>query len=339
LNKVIAVILPPVILTGGWLYLTIKDPVADKNNEITASASPAATVENTEPRPTFSSDTVTIVEAPLAPSTPPNPTTETSLATTASSTLTDEASTLGSSALSDEAFRSAAAQLQSDPAFLTATLAQFRQTTDPTRAKRLAALLADIDDPRIFETAAELAYSGDPQSQLIGLDLLNRIQTSSSDARDVAIQLLGTETNEQVLVAVMDVIATPARNATVSQRQLISDNLFLLSTHPAPAVRAHSLSVLSQWRRQSTEVTRALSDALLDADPHVRASATYALNGRAPLEAQDVERLLTVMENQSEARTTREAAMLTLQNESLPGAERRRFANAQKALRTRSSKP
>lgn len=341
MNKSLLVILPLIVVISGWIFIN-RTSQNDIPVSVTTEASPQATLANSPQAPpsdkqptifsTVDENTLPATEEPLSN----NQLNATSASASASDgEIMGDVSSLGYQPLSDEAFNQIQSRLKSEPDYLTSVLTEFRSTTDPQRAKQLSALLADINDPRVYEIAAELAYSGDPASQLIGLELLNRIQTRSSDAREVAIQLLGTETSADVLVATMNVIATPANSATVEQRQLISDNLFLLSTHIDPKVRAHSLSVLGQWEKQNPSVTSALSDALQDTDSHVRARAVYALNGTQNIDETVTENLLLVLENTDENKATREAAMLILQNEQLGGSNLRRFTEGQRSLRTR----
>jgi hypothetical protein len=337
-KKSLLIILPLIIVISGWFILT-RDP---------GTATPAAqltvdTLTTDQSQPTsLQSATVTEYETSIQQDTgnsvtsvTQEPVAERTLSDAPVTTLNADTASLGYEPLSDEAFKQIQNRLRTEPDYLTSVLLELRSNTDPNRAKQLAALLADINDPRVYETAAELAYSGDPASQLAGLDLLNRIQTRSSDARDVAIQLLGTESNPEILVATMNVIATPTASATAEQRQLISDNLFLLSNHHVPEVRAHSLSVLGQWEKQNPAVTEALSSALQDTDAHVRARAVYALNGTANIDDTLTENLLLVLENTDESKATREAAMFILQDQALGGSNLRRFTMGQRSLRTR----
>ena len=138
-------------------------------------------------------------------------------------------------------------------------LEEFRYNTDPARAKQLAALLGPYNDPAIVQTASELAYSGDHQSQLAGLDLLARVQPRNDEARDVAIDLLGSGNDPTLLVATMNVLAVPARTATASQRQLLNDNLANLAKHYDPKVRGQSLSLLGRWDKNSATARESLS--------------------------------------------------------------------------------
>lgn len=338
MNKSLLIILPLIIVISGWFILTRDSGTETSAQQLTVDSSTtdqsqsnslqsATVIENeTAIQPDSSNSVTTITQEPVAERT------QSDAPVTA---LNPDTASLGYEPLSDEAFKQIQNRLRTEPDYLTSVLVELRSNTDPNRAKQLAALLADIDDPRVYETAAELAYSGDPASQLAGLDLLNRIQTRNSDARDVAIQLLGTESNPDILVATMNVIATPAASATPEQRQLIADNLFLLSNHHVPEVRAHSLSVLGQWEKQNPSVTSVLSDALQDMDPHVRARAVYALNGTQNIDETVTENLLLLLENTDENKATREAAMLILQNEQLGGSNLRRFTEGQRSLRTR----
>ena len=337
MKKSLLVILPLVIVISGWLILTRGPGTTAPATQLSVNTS------TTDRLPSTSLHSEAVTENKIAIAIQPDSSNSVSQAPLAErppsdapgTALDTDTASLGYEPLSDEAFKQIQNRLRTEPDYLTSVLTALRSNTDPNRAKQLAALLADIDDPRVYETATELAYSGDRASQLAGLDLLSRIQTRSSDARDVAIQLLGTESNPEILVATMNVIATPAASATQEQQQLIADNLFLLSNHHVPEVRAHSLSVLGQWEKNNPSVTEALSSALQDTDAHVRARAVYALNGTANIDETLTENLLLVLENTDESKSTREAAMLILQDQALGGSNLRRFTMGQRNLRTR----
>lgn len=334
IKKVILSLLP-IVLIGSWFYVTRQDQVVTPRVH---NVEPASNTTEAESEDFSNAAQIVVVD----PNTTTDPSTSTSLSNeqVTSQAVNDYQSDLLAiryDSLSDADFKRYTSQLKSDRQFLSAMLTELRESIDLTHGKRLSALLSRVDDPKIIQVATELAYSGNKLSQIIGLDLLNRVQTTSAEARDISIQLLGTETDPEILVAAMNVIATATSNASNSQIEQISDNLFLLSNHAHPSVRAQSLSVLGQWRQNSPEVTQALSEALQDPDPLVRTRAVYALNNRAPLQTRDIERLFIIMETTTEERSTREAAMLNLQGRNLQGAQLRRFANAQKKLRTRST--
>lgn len=239
-----------------------------------------------------------------------------------------EASSVAVEPLSDAEFLRLEQQLKNDEPLRLSLLEEFRYTTDPVRARQLAALLGPYDDPEILQVASELAYSGDPESINAGLDLLSRIQPRNSDARDIAIDLLNSGGNTKMLVASMNVLATPSRNASDSQLQSLNDNLNNLSNHYDATVRAQSLSLLGRWDQNSAVARDAFSRGLTDPDPSVRSSATFALNNINNPDDAMISGLLSIAENTNENRSTRYAALRALEKMQLSGTLMRRFAEA-----------
>ena len=231
--------------------------------------------------------------------------------------------------LSDEEFIELKALLKNDVGMRLEILEEFRYSTDPARSKQLAALLGDYDNPEIVQAAAELARSGDPVSQSAGLNLLNRLQPHNDDARDIAIDLLSSQHDPAALVATMNVLSTPAKTATAEQRQLINDNIGLLSSHHEPRVRAHSLALIGRWDKNSPSSREALTKGLSDSDAKVRARATYGLKNINNPDHNMINGLLTIAENKSESRSTRYAAIGALRNMTLPPESIRRFRAAE----------
>ena len=239
-----------------------------------------------------------------------------------------EASSVAVEPLSDAEFIRLEQQIKSNRQLRLDLLEEFRYNTDPVRAQQLAALLGPYDDPEILQVASELAYSGDPQSRVAGLDLLSLIQPRNDEARDIAIDLLSTGDDTKMLVATMNVLARPTTNASDRQLQSLNDNLGNLSNHYEPTVRAQSLSLLERWDQNSAVARDAFSRGLTDPDPSVRSSATFALNNINNPDDAMISGLLSIAENTDENRSTRYAALRALEKMQLSGTLMRRFAAA-----------
>ena len=336
--KPFLIILPLAILAGGWFYHStnntqdqqpsdIRAPVVDVVSPQTDQMpNPLATTSPQQETPIPSQEWGT--ETPVVSNTPtelpPRPVRD-----------DIDLTTLAATPLTDEEFSDLENRIRRDPSLLTDILAEYRYNTDPERAKRLAALIGKLKDPKILATATELAYSSDPQSKKNGLELLSRIQPHNSEARDISIELLGIESDPDFLVSTMNVLATPGTNASDAQKQLLLDNMALLSTHQEESVRAHSIALLGRWAKDDLAVTNTLTAALSDSSAHVRARAASALNGTGNSSDQVIYGLLAVLENPDEVKTTRQTAMLALQRLSLPQSLQNRFLAGQLAIRTR----
>jgi len=227
--------LPLAILAGGWFFIHSKkadspipslsqDSVPAEDSTLTKS-DPLLPTEETDVATAIVNDIPTTTEAPA----PVEPEHQTDSAVDVTTLAVDQR-------LTDEEFERLEALIRNDKGLRLELLEEFRYNSDPERAKQLAALLGPYNDPEIVQTASELVHSGDPNSKKAGLGLLSRIQPRSNEARDIAIDLLSAESDPDFLVSTMNVLATPARSANESQRQLLTDNLSNLSSHYDPSV-------------------------------------------------------------------------------------------------------
>ncbi len=249
-----------------------------------------------------------------------------------------EAATVALEPLSDDEFHQLERLMRTDPDLRMDILEEFRYNTNPERAKQLAALLGEYNDPEIVQTASELAYSGDPQSQIAGLDLLARLQPGNPEARDVAINLLSSESNSSMLVATMNVLATPTGTATAGQRQLLTDNLSNLSLHRDANVRAHSIALMGRWDKNSATSKESFTRGLSDTDPAVRAGAAYALNNVQEPNEDMINGLLAIAENANEKKATRYAALNALGSMSLTSTAQRLYNAAKISINRRPAR-
>lgn len=328
------IIIPLAILAGGWFLLKLNQPDYTPTDNITTTQQ-ADPVSKSVSNPLATKPAEPDLATSSAPRNP-KPVTEPAVATTTRSVRSDyDLNILGSTSIDDDDFARISNSLRSDPTLLPDILTEYRLNTDPERAKHLAALIAKLRDPRIVPVAAELAYSGDPQSQKNGLELLSRLQPNNDKAREIAIGLLASETSPDMLVATMNVLATPASTASATQKQMILDNISLLSTHSDENVRAHSMALMGRWAKNDPNVIDTLTYGLNDTSSHVRARAVSALSGTANPDQRVVSGLFSLLENTDELKTTRQTAMLALQRLTLSPALQTRFEQAQKSLRTR----
>ena len=253
---------------------------------------------------------------------------------TVNSTGVDAAS-IAVDPLTDEEFLRLEQQIKTDRQLRMQLLDEFRYNTDPARAKQLAALLGPYDDPAIVQTASELAYSGDLQSQIAGLDLLARVQTRNDEARNVAIDLLSSGNDPTLLVATMNVLATPARTATPGQRQLLNDNLGNLANHYDPKVRGQSLALIGRWDKNSAVARESLSRGLTDSDAAVRSRAAFAIKNIRNPDADMITGLLALAENTDDKKSARFAALSALEKMQLTGINLRRYNLAKRNINRR----
>jgi len=305
LKKSLLALLPLAIVAGGWYFVQNKK-TGSSDADLTVSSSPATDAIRDDSIP---DDSVT--DNPNRSSSQP---TDSNTAGAVGSPGVDAAS-VAVVPLSDEEFLRLKRQLK--------------------RAKQLAALLGPYDDPAIVQTASELAYSGDLQSQIAGLNLLARVQPRNDEARNVAIDLLSSGSEPVLLVATMNVLATPARTATVDQRQLLNDNLSNLANHYDPKVRAQSLSLLGRWDKNSPVARESLSRGLTDSDPAVRSGAAFAIKNIRNPDASMISGLLGIAENTEEKKSARYAALSALEKMQLTGTPLRRYGIAKRNVNRR----
>jgi len=345
LKKLVLLIIPLAILAGGWYFLQNQNSNS-RNLDSTATApaeatSPSATspfAETTDnPVTTEKDDASIIVDAiPTDPAPSDSDTNNANELSNQSATGSDtnvatinspgvDAASVAIEPLTDEEFERLEQQIRADRQLRLQLLEEFRYNTDPARAKQLAALLGPYNDPAIVQTASELAYSGDLQSQIAGLDLLARVQPRNDEARNVAIDLLSSGNDPTLLVATMNVLATPARTATPDQRQLLNDNLGNLANHYDPKVRGQSLALIGRWDKNSDVARESLSRGLTDSDPAVRSRAAFAINNIRNPDDSMIAGLLALAENTDDKKSARYAALSALEKMQLTGINLRRY--------------
>lgn len=342
LNRSLLLILPLALLAGGWYFISHKDSALPEPDSPTAALSPAeSTIADHVNNPLATKSAAEPIVDGIANETETTAInggleTETVRQSDSSNDANDvDVTSVAVNPLSDEEFIKLETQMRNNRELRADLATEFRYNTDPVRAKQLAALLGDYDDPEILLAAAELTHSGEPQSQKAGLNLLRLLQPRNTEARDIAIDLLSSENDPAVLVSTMNVLATPASDATPNQRQLIADNIGSLSTHYDAKVRSHSLALMGRWDKNSPAAKEALTRGLTDSDATVRARAANALRNVQVPNDQMINGLLTLAENSKEKKTTRFSALRTLEKMELSAVAKRRFRVAKTAVNRR----
>ncbi len=350
-KKTLLVLLPLAILAGGWYFGLHEN--SDSHELIPTESSPTlsnsgndhttsneATAAN-NPLETKKDDAALIAESIESDSTDTSASQlESEQLNNANTSLSAadniEPSSVAVEPLTDEEFIRLEEQLKTDRQLRLSLLEEFRYTIDPARAKQLAALLGPYNDPEILQVASELAYSGDLQSRIAGLDLLRRIQPRSDEARNIAIELLSSGDDTQMLVATMNVLATPpSRRANDAQLQSLNDNLNNLSNHYDATVRSQSMALLGRWDKNSMVAREALSRGLNDPDPAVRSSAAFAINNISNPDDDMIAGLLSIAENTTEIKPTRFAALRALGSMQLSATQQRRYEVAKRSANRR----
>jgi len=345
-SKIFVVLLPLAILAGGFYFATNqKTSDTTKSVGVTDQITPGSIESSQSPQAAPRNPLATKAETPsdssnqvrdqtslssqqIADSITPASASSDSTQTISRSTNTTQVSddlALKVDRYTDNEFRRMETRLSTDTALRMQLLEEFRNYPDSNRAKQIAALLGPFDDPEIIETASMLVYSGDSNSQRMGLELLSRMQPHSDDARNIAIDLLSSVDDAATLVSTMNVLAIPAKDANAEQRQLLADNTYNLSNHRDPRVRSHSLSIMSRWQKNAPNTVTAIERGLTDPEAAVRSSAVYASENMTSASPALINNLLTIAENIDEKRTVRSAAVRAISTMTLDSTQMRRF--------------
>ena len=227
---------------------------------------------------------------------------------------------IGANTLSDDEYEALVARLKTDPALLQQFIDEFRQEQDPARQLLLARLLGEAGGVEVTLAASELIYSGDEASRQLGLNLLQQVQPGNAYARDIVSGLLATEIEPQVLVDTMTTLARPG-SVDDDSRNLLADQVALLSSHDDARVRGISLDILSRWSTDGRD-TPVLLAGLDDGEERVRSAAAYALVGHENTSAEVIDALFSVARNTDEEESVRRATVLALKG--MPLSEQQR---------------
>ena len=247
--------------------------------------------------------------------------------THASSAEPGFAQSLGRGYVNDETLIENANALRNDPALLAAVLDEFLAETDEQRLGRLRQLLGQLDDPALVGVAETMVFSGNPVSADAGLDLLRDISADVPEARLVALDVLSSTQDPELLVGATNVMASPGAADSAVTQQVVS-SMSSLVQHPDARVRRLSYSALARWSNDPS-VTPTLLQGLNDDDPMVRRNTVYGLVGYPHADASVVEALLQTAESSSDTLRARRGAILALKGMSLDDSQGARFQAVQ----------
>lgn len=219
---------------------------------------------------------------------------------------------LGLRNLTETEMQSLLGRLGADPQLLGSLIDEMRQETDPERRKRLAQILGEVGGDSVMLLASEFIFSGDASSRELGLDLLQMVQPGNPQAREMVAGMLATEVEPRMLVNTLTTLAEPG-DVDAQSRAYLSDQVAWLTDHADPGVRSISLDILSRWTA-NPQYTPVLLSGLDDESEHVRTSAAYALVSHEDQSPEVIDRLFSVIDNTSESKKVRRAAILALRN-------------------------
>lgn len=234
----------------------------------------------------------------------------------------------------DETVESLVFRLRNDKQLLNDLINEYRAETDPKRLNRLIMILGLTATPETLTLAEEMIYSGIDASRDAGLGLLSRIAPNNPAAFDIAANLLSSETQPDVLVATMNVLAIP-KNADDNQLALFEAQISQMVNHESVAVRRQSISILSRISNDSN-LDPILVNALDDNDASVREAAAFAYAEFPYENPLAIDRLMRIVEDQNESKGLRRGAAYALRNKSLDEALLARVSAALQQMNRRS---
>ena len=238
---------------------------------------------------------------------------------------------IGHEPVKDDELISLVRRLNNDPALLADLINELRAESDPARLKRLVYILGSTANSAVLPAAQELIYSGVPSARDTGLDLLSRIAPNNPEAFEIASNLLVSETEPDVLVATMNVMAQPS-GITPEFRESLVTQITPLSTHESTKVRSLSVSMLSRLTNDPSAST-VFYNALYDSEPNVRSASVYAYSSFPYHSAEVSQKLLDMAEDPSESNEVRRGAMMALKSNSPDELTLSRLKQAELAMR------
>jgi len=238
---------------------------------------------------------------------------------------------IGNEPLQDEALLELVDRLNNDPVLMAALIEELRAETDPARLKRLVYILGTTANEAVLPAAEELIYSGSESARDTGLDLLSRISSTNPEAMLVASNLLVSENEPDVLIATMNVLAQPG-NADSELRKSLVTQITPLSNHESISVRGFTVSTLARLTNDP-DVAPVFYNALFDTEPAVRRSGVYAFSSYPYHSPEASQKLLDMVEDDSEHVEVRRGAILALSNNSPDELTKSRIDAAQLTIR------
>ncbi|MEE9335020.1 MAG: HEAT repeat domain-containing protein [Granulosicoccaceae bacterium] len=245
--------------------------------------------------------------------------------------LAAQAYELGTIGLTDEQILDFTNRLKTDPAFLEAVANEFRSETDLKRLQRLSYLLGQVDDPALTSVANDMVYSGSRDSQLAGLELLKHLQPNAPQARDAVRNILSSDSDPEVIVRTINVLAMPAQVSDAEKQSLV-DHLLPLTNSDSADVRQSSIAMITRWSGGDT-ANDVLTTGLNDTDEQVRKTAAYATIELQNPSPAVIEALFVVLENQNELPRARKGARLSLSGKQLSESNKVRLKTADAQMR------
>jgi len=192
-------------------------------------------------------------------------------------------------------------------------------------------ILGNTANSAVLPAAEEMIHSGIASSRDTGLDLLSRIAPNNPEAYEIASNLLVNETEPEVLIATMNVLAQPAHAAPELRESLVAQ-VTTFSGHESTAVRGFSVATLSRLTKDPI-VAPIFYNALYDTAPAVRSSGVFAYASYPYHTAEASQKLLDMVEDESEILEIRRGAIAALSNNSPDEPTQTRLAAAELAIR------
>lgn len=239
---------------------------------------------------------------------------------------------IGNEPITDQALTDLVNRLNNDPALLSELINDLRGEADPERLKRLVYILGATGNSAVIPAAEEMIYSGITSSRDTGLDLLSRIAPKNPAAYEVASNLLVSETDPEVLVATMNVMAQPGDTPPELTDSLITQ-ITTLSSHESAAVRGFSVTTLARLSNDPS-MAPLFQNALHDSAPAVRSSGVYAFASFPYHSAETSQKLLDMVEDEYESPEVRRGAILALSKNSPDELVRARLDAVESEMRT-----
>ena len=237
---------------------------------------------------------------------------------------------IGKKPWSDDEFYQLTLLLKKHPEMVKPLALEYRGITERPAQIRLAMLLGQFDDTIITDIGVELSLSGDAASQRSGLRLLGTQQTRVPRARKTIADIMAVETRPEVLKAALQAMAKPAKTDEAEHRYLL-DRYTRLSKSDNPEVRALSLSIIARWSGD-VDTSDIMVNGLDDSNPEVRKNATLAFLKTRHLPEEAKLALLERLEDSTEKKRTRQAALYVLKRFNLSEDEKSRYEAGRQAV-------
>lgn len=219
---------------------------------------------------------------------------------------------VGLSSLSDDDYYRFVDYLKMDPEFLAAVMTEFQGESDAARSRKLAAMLGEVHDPAVRLLAESMVASGNTQTEIAALDLLGNIQQHDPLARQLVLQVIGSRTEEPVLIAALNAMAEAERDIDLAQKVEIANRISPLVQHSEATVRRHSYALLFRWAAELDHLLPQLRQGLSDPDAAVRRSTAFGFADFPQNDEASKQALFSMLNNADEIPRNRKAAASAL---------------------------